>query len=88
MREWYGAFPDWGPLAEDSATKLKRGQLMYVPVLSICTVYTLFSLWLKFVPVGRQFLSVVDSSKVLGICCGLAECLIFHSKLAGRGGGG
>jgi hypothetical protein len=27
MREWYGGFPDCGPLAEDSATKLKRGQL-------------------------------------------------------------
>ncbi len=26
MREWYGAFSDWGPL-EDSATKRKRGQL-------------------------------------------------------------
>ncbi len=46
MREWYGAFPDWGPLAEDSATKLQRGQLF------VCTVYgVLFSpLWLKFVP--------------------------------------
>jgi hypothetical protein len=27
VREWYGAFPDWGPLAEDSAAKLKRSQL-------------------------------------------------------------
>jgi hypothetical protein len=46
VREWYGAFPDWGPLAEDSATKLKGGQL------NVCTVYgVLFSLlWLKFVP--------------------------------------
>jgi hypothetical protein len=26
-------FPDFGPLAEDSATKLKRGQL------NVCTVY-------------------------------------------------
>jgi len=26
-REWYRAFPDWGPLAEDSAAKLKRSQL-------------------------------------------------------------
>jgi hypothetical protein len=33
MREGYGAFPDWGPLNEDSATKLKRGQL------NVCTVY-------------------------------------------------
>ncbi len=32
MREWYEA-SDWGRLAEDSATKLKRGQL------SVCTVY-------------------------------------------------
>jgi hypothetical protein len=26
-REWYGAYPDFGPLAKDYATKLKRGQL-------------------------------------------------------------
>ncbi len=50
VRELYGAFPDWGPLAEDSATKLKRGQLI------LCTVYVytlycvLFPPWLKFVP--------------------------------------
>ncbi len=48
MRKWYGAFPDWGPLAEDSTTKLNRGQL------NVCTVYPygvlLFPLWLKFVP--------------------------------------
>jgi hypothetical protein len=34
----YGAFPDRGPVAEDSATKLKRGRL------KVCTVYgVLFS---------------------------------------------
>ncbi len=35
-----------GPLAEDSATKLKRGQL------NVCTVhvYSFPPLWLKFVP--------------------------------------
>jgi hypothetical protein len=46
MREWYGAFPDCGPLAEDSSAKLKMGQL------SVCTVegVLFFSLWLKFVP--------------------------------------
>jgi hypothetical protein len=43
------AFPDWGPLDKDSATKLKKGRL------NVCTVYcvygVLFSpLWLKFVP--------------------------------------
>jgi hypothetical protein len=48
-REWNGAFPDWGRLAKDSATKLKRCQL------NVCTVYgVLFPppplLWLKFVP--------------------------------------
>ncbi len=31
--EWYGDFPDCGPLAEDFATKLNRGQL------NVCTVY-------------------------------------------------
>ncbi len=47
-----GAFHDWGQLAEDSATKLKRGQL------NVCTVYVYVlygvrysfpPLWLKFV---------------------------------------
>jgi hypothetical protein len=39
----HGAFPDRGPLAEDSAAKLKKSQL------NVCTVYgVLFSpLWLK-----------------------------------------
>jgi hypothetical protein len=32
-REWFRAFPDCGPLAEDSATKLQRGQL------NVCNVY-------------------------------------------------
>jgi hypothetical protein len=45
--EWYWAFPDCGPLPEDSAAKLKRGQI------NVFTVYlygVLFSSWLKFVP--------------------------------------
>jgi hypothetical protein len=48
MREWYGAFPDWRPLAADSATKLKGDQLL----VNVCTLYgVLFRpLWLKFVP--------------------------------------
>ncbi len=74
-REWYGAISDWGPLAEDSATKLKRGQL------NVCTVYgVLFSPcgW-NLCQVGRQFRSVFDNSKVQGIWFGLDECLIFHS---------
>jgi hypothetical protein len=29
--EWFGAFPDWGPLTKDSATKFKGGQL------NVCT---------------------------------------------------
>jgi hypothetical protein len=29
----YGASPDWGPLGEESTTKLTRGQL------NVCTVY-------------------------------------------------
>jgi hypothetical protein len=49
-KEWSRGFPDCGPLAEDSATKLKRGELNVV--LCLYTVYgVLFSpLWLKFVP--------------------------------------
>jgi hypothetical protein len=31
--EWYGAFPDCGPQAEDSAAKLKRSQLI------VCTLH-------------------------------------------------
>jgi hypothetical protein len=43
--ERYGAFPDWEPLAEDSAKKLKGGQR------NVCTVYGVpVLLWLKFVP--------------------------------------
>jgi hypothetical protein len=34
MREWYGAFPDCGPLAKDSAAKLKRS------VRVLCTMYS------------------------------------------------
>ncbi len=51
-REWYCALPDWGPLSEESATKLKRDQLkvctVYLCVL--CMVYSFLPLWLKFVP--------------------------------------
>jgi hypothetical protein len=56
-------FPYCGPLAEDSAAKLKKGQL------NVCTVYGVlfYPLRLKFVQISRQFLSVVDNSKVWGI---------------------
>jgi hypothetical protein len=41
-----GLFLIWGPLAEDSATKLKRGQL------SVCTV-SVYCVWcIFFLPVG------------------------------------
>ncbi len=63
VREWYGAFPDWGPLAEGSATKLKECQL------NVCTVYAyivngvLFSLlWLKSEP-GWPAISVSTSQQ-------------------------
>ncbi len=38
------AFPDWGPLAEDSAAKVKRTQLL------VCTMYSFPPLLLKSVP--------------------------------------
>jgi hypothetical protein len=37
-----GAFPDWGPLAEDSAAKLKRSQLNLCTVYVYCVRCTLF----------------------------------------------
>ncbi len=57
-------FPEWGPLAEYSASKLKGGQL------NVCTVYVYVYVY-SFPPcgrnlceVGRQFLSLVDKSIV------------------------
>jgi hypothetical protein len=41
-REWYGAFPDCGLLAEDSATKLKRNHLNVCTVYVYCVCCTLF----------------------------------------------
>jgi hypothetical protein len=43
----YGAFPDCGPLAEDSAAKLKKSQLIVCTVNS--TMYSFPPLWLKLV---------------------------------------
>ncbi len=43
VRERYGAFPDLGPLAEESATKLKGGQI------NVCTVYV-YSVWCNLFP--------------------------------------
>jgi len=41
-------FPDWGPLAEDSATKLKVGQLN---VCTGTTVYVyVYSVWCTLFP--------------------------------------
>jgi hypothetical protein len=37
VREWYGAFPECGPLSENSAAKLNSGQL------NVCTVYLVYS---------------------------------------------
>jgi hypothetical protein len=39
-REWYGASPDCGPLAEDSAAKLKKGQLYVCNVFVDCVLCT------------------------------------------------
>jgi hypothetical protein len=68
MREWYGTFPDRGQLAEDSARKLKWGQLNVCPVYVYCVWCTLLPpLAENFCQVRLQFLSVVDNSKVWGI---------------------
>ncbi len=42
LREWYGAFPDSGPLAEDSAAELKRIQLNVCIVCVYCVRRTFF----------------------------------------------
>jgi hypothetical protein len=88
VREWYGAFPDWGPLAEDSATKLKGCQL------NVCTVYAytlygvLFSLlWLKSGP-GWPAISVsTDQQSRVGQIVWFG-CLSAISQLASRVGEG
>jgi hypothetical protein len=41
------AFPDWGPLAEDSASKLKKSQL------NVCTVYVYCVRCTLFPPVAK-----------------------------------
>ncbi len=38
-REWYRAFPECRPLAEDSAAKLKKGQLNVFTVYVQCTLF-------------------------------------------------
>ncbi len=74
------AFPDWGPLADDSATKLKRGEL------NVRNVYgVLFSLlWRKYVP-GWPAISV---SKVWGIWFVWLNVWYFTAIASRVGGGG
>jgi hypothetical protein len=43
-----GAFPDWGPLAKDSATKLNRGPAKCV--YCVCVRCTFPPVWMKFMP--------------------------------------
>jgi hypothetical protein len=65
---WYGAFPDWGPLAKDSATKLKRGLLNVYTVHVYCVWCTLFPPVAEICAMlANNFLSVVDNSEVWGI---------------------
>ncbi len=84
--EWgMGLFLIGGNWPEDSATKLKRGRL------NECTVYMVSSPppcdW-NLCKFERQFLSVVDNSKVWGIWFGLAVQMSDISQIASRGGGG
>jgi hypothetical protein len=53
--ERYEAFPDWGPLAEDSAAKLKRSQL------SVCTVYVYCVLCTLFSPAAEIWARLTDN---------------------------
>ncbi len=66
MREWYGAFPDCVPLAEDYAGKLKRSQLNVCNLYVYCVQCSFPPLLLKSVPdwPAVTVLSVVDNSKV------------------------
>jgi hypothetical protein len=64
MREWYGAFAECGPLAEDSAAKLKRGQ---INVYCVRTVYSFPQEKAKNLRrIDRKFASVVGNSDVCG----------------------
>jgi hypothetical protein len=89
VRRWYAAFPDWGLLAEDSATKLKGCQLN---VCTVCayTVYgvLLFSpLWLKSEP-GWPAVSVSTSQLFRVGQIVWFGCLSAISQLASRVGEG
>jgi hypothetical protein len=60
-----GLFPNWGPMAEDSAAKIKRSQLNVCTVYVYCVRCTLSPpLWLKSEPgwpaisVSRYFTTV------------------------------
>jgi hypothetical protein len=88
VREWYGAFTDWGPLAEDSVIKLKGCPL------NVCTVYAytmygvFFSpLWLKSEP-GRPAISVSTSQQVRVGQIVWFGCLSAISQLTSREGEG
>jgi len=63
MREWYGAFPDWGPLAEDFATntKLKRGQLNVCTVYVYCVWWTMAEICTRLAGNFCQYLTTVKS---------------------------
>ncbi len=55
LREWYGAFLMGGPLAEDSVTKLKSGQL------NVCTVYV-YCVWCTLFPLVTEICASLAGS--------------------------
>ncbi len=88
VREWYGAFPDWVPLAEDSATKLKGCQLNVCPVYAYTVYVVLFSpLLLKSEP-GWPAISVSTSQQFRVGQIVWFGWLSAMSQLAGRVGEG
>ncbi len=73
-----GLFLIGGPLADDSAAKLKRSQL------SVCTVYVYGALCTLFPPAAEICARLAGNycqynSKVWGKWYGLADYLLFHS---------
>ncbi len=69
--------------------KTQKGPAKCVYCLCVlCVIYSFPPCGWNLCQVGRQFLSVVDNSKVWGIWFGLAECVSLQYLAQGEGQGG